>query len=154
MKKLGLVLFAFLAMSVCTMAQNENRERAPRMNREQMVKSMTENHAKRLNLNAEQTAKMQVLNDSLMSNMMSGFGQRQGGTSYRDMSQEERDAMRKERETKMNAAREKYNKGVKAILTEEQYKEFEKMQKETPQFGQRGQRGQGGNGNFGGGRNR
>ena len=116
--------------------------------------AQTENHAKRLNLNAEQTAKMQVLNDSLMSNMMGGFGQRQGGTSYRDMSQEERDAMRKERETKMNAAREKYNKGVKAILTEEQYKEFEKMQKETPLFGQRGQRGQGGNGNFGGGRNR
>ena len=158
MKKIGLMLFAFLAMSVCAMAQNEGRpargERGGmgRMNREQMVKNMTDNQVKRLKLNKEQAAKMQVLNDSLMSSMMGGFGQGQrNNTPRREMSSEDRAAQRKAMETRMTQAREKYNKGVKAILTAEQYKEFEKMQNERPQgFRQGGQRGQGGQGRPGG----
>ena len=71
-----------------------------------------------------------------MSSMMSGF------TPGADMGQIDFEAVR----AKMEKAREKYNKGVKALLTAEQYKEFEKMQEE-----QRQRMGQGGPGGFGGG---
>jgi hypothetical protein len=129
MKKIGF-LFAFLAMSVCAMAQMPNFDRG------EMLKNMTNNQAERLKLNKEQAAKLLVLNDSLMSSMMSGF------TPGADMGQIDFEAVR----AKMEKAREKYNKGVKALLTAEQYKEFEKMQEE-----QRQRMGQGGPGGFGGG---
>ena len=130
MRKIGLILFAFLAMSVCAMAQMPNFDRG------EMLKNMTNNQAERLKLNKEQAAKLLVLNDSLMSSMMSGF------TPGADMGQIDFEAVR----AKMEKAREKYNKGVKALLTAEQYKEFEKMQEE-----QRQRMGQGGPGGFGGG---
>jgi hypothetical protein len=129
MKKIGF-LFAFLAMSVCAMAQMPNFDRG------EMLKNMTNKQAERLKLNKEQAAKLLVLNDSLMSSMMSGF------TPGADMGQIDFEAVR----AKMEKAREKYNKGVKALLTAEQYKEFEKMQEE-----QRQRMGQGGPGGFGGG---
>ena len=129
MKKIGF-LFAFLAMSVCAMAQMPNFDRG------EMLKNKTNNQAERLKLNKEQAAKLLVLNDSLMSSMMSGF------TPGADMGQIDFEAVR----AKMEKAREKYNKGVKALLTAEQYKEFEKMQEE-----QRQRMGQGGPGGFGGG---
>ena len=129
MKKIGF-LFAFLAMSVCAMAQMPNFDRG------EMLKNMTNNQAERLKLNKEQAAKLLVLNDSLMSSMMSGF------TPGADMGQIDFEAVR----AQMEKAREKYNKGVKALLTAEQYKEFEKMQEE-----QRQRMGQGGPGGFGGG---
>ena len=129
MKKIGF-LFALLAMSVCAMAQMPNFDRG------EMLKNMTNNQAERLKLNKEQAAKLLVLNDSLMSSMMSGF------TPGADMGQIDFEAVR----AKMEKAREKYNKGVKALLTAEQYKEFEKMQEE-----QRQRMGQGGPGGFGGG---
>ena len=129
MKKIGF-LFAFLAMSVCAMAQMPNFDRG------EMLNNMTNNQAERLKLNKEQAAKLLVLNDSLMSSMMSGFtaGEARGQIDF--------EAVR----AKMEKAREKYNKGVKALLTAEQYKEFEKMQEE-----QRQRMGQGGPGGFGGG---
>lgn len=123
MKKIGLILFASLAMSVGAMAQMPNFDRG------EMLKNMTKQQVERLKLNEEQAAKMLVLNDSLMSSMMSGF--RPGA----DMGQVDFEAMR----AKMEKAREKYTKGVKELLTEEQYKEFEKMQKERMQrFGGQG----------------
>ena len=61
MKKIGLILFASLAMSVGAMAQMPNFDRG------EMLKNMTDNQAERLKLNKEQAAKMLVLNDSLMS---------------------------------------------------------------------------------------
>ena len=130
MKKIGLILFASLAMSVGAMAQ------MPNFDRSEMLKNMTNNQTERLKLNKEQAAKMLVLNDSLMSPMMGGF------TPGADMGQMDFEAMR----AKMEKAREKYNKGVKALLTADQYKEFEKMQEE-----QRQRMGQGGPGGFGGG---
>ncbi|MBR2359917.1 MAG: hypothetical protein IKJ42_03710 [Bacteroidaceae bacterium] len=130
MKKIGLILFASLAMSVGAMAQ------MPNFDRSEMLKNMTNNQTERLKLNKEQAAKMLVLNDSLMSSMMGGF------TPGADMGQMDFEAMR----AKMEKAREKYNKGVKALLTADQYKEFEKMQEE-----QRQRMGQGGPGGFGGG---
>lgn len=123
MKKIGLILFASLAMSVCAMAQMPNFDRG------EMIKRMTSEQVERLKLNEQQAAKMQVLNDSLMSSMMSGF------TPGADMGQIDFEAMR----AKMEKARAKYTKGVKALLTDEQYKEFEKMQQERMQrFGGQG----------------
>lgn len=123
MRKIGLILFASLAMSVSAMAQMPNFDRG------EILKNMTKQQVERLKLNEEQAAKMLVLNDSLMSSMMSGF--RPGA----DMGQVDFEAMR----AKMEKARDKYTKGVKALLTEEQYKEFEKMQKEHMQrFGGQG----------------
>ena len=119
MKKIGLCLFAFLAMSVSAMAQNG----MPEFNKEQMLKMMTDRQTERLKLDKAQATKMLVLNDSLMSTMMSGF--KPGA----DMGQVDFEAMR----AKMEKAREKYNKGVKALLTADQYKEFEKMQEEQRQ---------------------
>lgn len=116
MKKKGLILFAALAMSVSAMAQNG----MPEFNKEQMLKMMTDRQTERLKLDKAQATKMLVLNDSLMSTMMSGF--KPGA----DMGQVDFEAMR----AKMEKAREKYNKGVKALLTADQYKEFEKMQEE------------------------
>ena len=122
-EKTWLILFLSLAMSVSAMAQMLNFYRG------EMLKNMTKQQVERLKLNEEQAAKMLVLNDSLMSSMMSGF--RPGA----DMGQVDFEAMR----AKMEKAREKYTKGVKALLTEEQYKEFEKMQKERMQrFGGQG----------------
>ena len=95
MKKIGLILFAFLAMSVCAMAQMPNFDRG------EMLKNMTKQQVERLKLNEEQTAKMLVLNDSLMSSMMSGF--RLGV----DMRQVDFEAMC----TKMEKAREKIQQG-------------------------------------------
>ena len=118
-----MILFASLAMSVSAMAQMPNFDRG------EILKNMTKQQVERLKLNEEQAAKMLVLNDSLMSSMMSGF--RPGA----DMGQVDFEAMR----AKMEKARDKYTKGVKALLTEEQYKEFEKMQKEHMQrFGGQG----------------
>lgn len=100
MKKIGLILFAFLAMSVCAMAQMPNFDRG------QMLKNMTDGQVERLKLNKEQAAKMLVLNDSLMSSMMSGF--RLGV----DMRQIDFEAMC----TKMEKAREKKQQGCEGSL--------------------------------------
>ena len=67
MKKFGLILFASLAMSVGAMAQMPNFDRG------EMVKNMTNGQVERLKLNKDQAAKMQALNDTLMSSMMGGF---------------------------------------------------------------------------------
>ena len=117
MKKFGLILFASLAMSVGAMAQMPNFDRG------EIVKNMTNGQVERLKLNKDQAAKMQALNDTLMSSMMGGF------TPGADPGQMDFEAMR----ANMEKAREKYNKGVKALLTADQYKEFEKMQAEQRQ---------------------
>jgi len=173
MKKIGLVLFAFMAMSVVALAQNNDRSRgmrrgnAPRMNKEQMVENMTKRQVERLKLTDEQAAKMKELNGTLVNGMM---GERRQSTDVskeketeknRVLTREEREERRKQREAQTEESRKNYMKSAKAILTPEQYAEFEKMQKEQQQRqgrrgqGNRGQGERGGNrGNFGGGQGR
>ena len=69
--------------------------------RGQFLKNMTKEQVECLKLNEEQTAKMLVLNDSLMSSMMSGF------RPSVDMRQVDFEAMC----TKMEKAREKIQQG-------------------------------------------
>lgn len=140
MKKLGLILFAFLAMSVCAMAQDEGRQRGqrqgrmPRFNKEQMVKNMTDRQVERLKLTDEQTAQMKVLNEALVTEMMSQRSQMDNPDEPRqELTREEREKMRAEREKKMTEMQNNYMTLVKAVLSEEQFAEFEKMQKERPQ---------------------
>lgn len=150
MKKIGLILFALMLMSVGAVAQQNaggRERRAPRMDKATMVKRMTDNQVKRLKLTKEQTEQMNVLNEAYVTEMMAQGPQRNDSIPRREMSREERDAQRKAREARMNEMRNNYVTLAKAILTPEQFKEFEKMQKERPQGrqgrqgGQRGQRG-------------
>ncbi len=175
MKKIGLILFAFLAMTFSAVAQDNGERRmrrgeAPRMNKEQMVENMTQRQVKRLKLTAEQTAQMKALNEALVTEMMADNSGRQARNesveTRRQMTREQRDAARKEREKRTTEMQNNYAKKVKAVLTPEQFAEFEKMQKERPQQrrpqgdnrqgGRRGGQGggqRGGQGGFGGGRN-
>lgn len=146
MKKIGLILFAFLAMSVCAMAQDEGRQRGqrqgrmPRFNKEQMVKNMTDRQVERLKLTDEQTAQMKVLNEALVTEMMSQRPQMgKPGEPRQELTREEREKMRAEREKKMTEMQNNYVTLVKAVLSEEQFAEFEKMQKERPQGFRQGQ---------------
>ena len=172
MKKIGLVLFAFLAMSVVALAQDDNRRgmrraNAPRMNKEQMVENMTKRQVERLKLTDEQAAKMKELNGTLVNGMMGERSQSADVSKGKDaeknrvLTREEREERRKQREAQTEEARKNYMKSAKAILTPEQYAEFEKMQKEQQQRqgrrgqGNRGQGERGGNrGDFGGGQGR
>ena len=157
MKKIGLILLSLVLMSVGAVAQNNNagrERRAPRMDKETMVKNMTDRHVKRLKLTEKQTEQMKVLNEALVTEMMSGTNQRngvqrndnQGGNAQpgRVLSREEREEARKAREKRMTEMQNNYVTLVKAVLTPEQFVEFEKMQKERPQ-------GRFGNGNRPGG---
>lgn len=174
MKKIGLFLFAFLAMSVVALAQNDERRamrrgNAPRMNKEQMVENMTKRQVERLKLTDKQAAQMKELNETLFAGMT---GERRQSTDVskeketeknRVLTREEREERRKQREAQTEEARKNYMKSAKEILTPEQFVEFEKMQKEQQQGrrgqgnrgGNRGQGGRGGNrGDFGGGQGR
>ena len=132
MKKIGLILFALMLMSVGAVAQQNaggRERRAPRMDKATMVKRMTDNQVKRLKLTKEQTEQMNVLNEAYVTEMMAQGPQRNDSIPRREMSREERDAQRKAREARMNEMRNNYVTLAKAILTPEQFKEFEKMQK-------------------------
>lgn len=158
MKKLGLILFAFMAMSVCALAQGqgEGRQRGQRPggmrapNKEQMVKMMTDRQIERLKLTEKQIEQMKVLNEALVTEMMSQRPQMGNPQERQEMTPEEREKMRKEREKKMTEMQNNYVTLVKAVLTEEQFIEFEKMQKERPQGFRQGNR-RGGPGGQGGG---
>lgn len=145
MKKLGLILFAFMAMCACVMAQEQGagRQRGqrangmPQFNKEQMVKMMTDRQVERLKLTDEQTAQMKVLNEALITEMMNQRPQMGNPQAFQEMTPEELEKMRKEREKKLTEMQNNYITLVKVVLTEEQFSEFEKMQKERPQgFGQ------------------
>ena len=133
MKKLGLILFAFLAMSVCALAQGqgEGRQRGqrsggmPGFNKEQMVKSMTDRQKDRLKLTDKQVEQMKVLNESLVTEMMKQRPQMVNPQERQQMTSEEREKQRKEREKKMTEMQNNYVTLVKAVLTEDQFKEFE-----------------------------
>lgn len=149
MKKFGLILFAFLAMSVCAVAQGEGRQRGERrmqrMNKEQMVERMTQRQVERLKLTDEQTAQMKVLNEALVTEMMSQRPERNDSVPRKELTREEREEMRKQHQAKMEEMQNNYVTLVQAVLTPEQFTEFEKMQKERPRGprpgGPRGPRG-------------
>lgn len=143
MRKIGLILVAFLLMSVGAVAQQNagNRERrAPRMDKATMVERMTERQVKRLKLTEKQVEQMKVLNEALVTEMMAGATPQRDSIPRREQTREQREAQRKAREARMEEMRNNYVTLVKAVLTPEQFVEFEKMQKERPQ-GMQGRQG-------------
>ena len=153
MKKLGLILFAFIAMGMYAMAQGQGfpgngQGRMPGMTKEMkemMVKNMTDRQVERLKLSEEQTAQMKVLNEALITQMMAQFTPPTDSVPRKELTREEMEKLRKEHEAKLNEMQNSYVTLTKVILSEEQFKEFEKMQKERPQgFGRPGQGGPGG----------
>lgn len=159
MKKIGLMMFALVAMLTGVSAQENGPRgdrRGPRMDRETMVTRMTERQAERLGLNEEQTAKMKELNADYfaqMEQMRGGAPVKNDSIAPKKLTREERKALREANEEKMKTLRTDYMAKVKEVLTEEQYAKFEKMEKERPQGRPGGRRGgpRGGNrGDFGG----
>ena len=135
MKKIGMIMFALLLMSVGAIAQNEQRRapQMPRMDKKAMVENMTKRQVERLKLTDEQTAQMKVLNEALVTEMMAGRPQMNDSVPRKELSREELEAQRKVREKRMEEMRNNYVTLTKASLTPEQFVEFEKMQKERPQ---------------------
>ena len=158
MKKIVMTLVALLTMT-SAIAQESNQENnrpniEMRGRRQMTPEMMTENMAKQLNLTDEQKAKMLDLNTQY-KDMFRGPGMRgpirqrpsdaSNGASEQkrregrpEMTEEQKAAMQQ-----MQEKRKEYNEKVKEILTEEQYKEYEKMNPHRGRgMGFRGQRGQ------------
>ncbi len=128
MKKLGfLVLFAILFATV-GMAQNRMSDFDPK----EMAKRQTDELTKALSLNKDQEKKVLDLNLKAAEKMSALRDEAMNGGG-------DRDAMRE----KMMNSREEQNKEMKKILTEAQYKKYEKYLEER-RGGMRGQGGTGG----------
>lgn len=123
MKKIGFLLFAILFGTVISMAQPGGQ----RMSAEERAKTQTAELKEKLGLDKAQEKKVYDLNIEAGKKMAAMREGMQGGG--------DRDAMRE----KMTKMREDQNKEMKKILTEAQYKKYEKYLEER-----RSQRGPGG----------
>jgi periplasmic protein CpxP/Spy len=124
MKKTGLVLLALLAFTVVTFAQNRG---SGNFDPKEMAKRQTEQLTEELDLNKDQQKKVLELNEKYSEKMSAMFQDMRSGGG-------DREAMRE----KMGKMREEQNKEMKKILTEDQYKKYEKYLEER-----RSRRGQG-----------
>lgn len=124
MKKIGLLLLFAFVLTTVSMAQNRGERN---FDPEEMAKRQTEELTKTLDLNKDQQKKVLSLNKE-MGEKMSAMREdmRDGGGDW--------GAMRE----KMTKIREEQNKEMKKILTEDQYKKYEKYLEER-----RARRGQG-----------
>ncbi|MFV0590228.1 MAG: hypothetical protein ACK5M7_02480 [Draconibacterium sp.] len=124
MKKLGLVLLSVIVFATVTMAQDRgSRSFDPK----EMAKRQTEELTKALGLNKDQQAKVLALNTKMGEKRSSMFQEMRNGGG-------DREAMRE----KMTKLRDEEKAEMKKILTEDQYKKYEKYLEE-----QRARRGQG-----------
>lgn len=115
MKKLGLLLLSVFVFTVVTTAQ----DRGPRnFDPKEMAKRQTEELTKVLDLNKDQQKKVLELNTKSGEKMSELREDMMGGG--------DREAMRE----KMMKIREDQNKEMKKILTEDQYKKYEKYLEE------------------------
>jgi len=124
MKKLGLLLLSVFVFATVTMAQNQG----PRnFDPKEMAKRQTEELTKTLDLNKDQAKKVLELNTKMGEKRSTMFQEMRNGGG-------DREAMRE----KMTKIQEEQNAEMKKILTEDQYKKYEKYLEER-----RAQRGQG-----------
>ncbi len=129
MKKVVFVLIALIAFSV--QAQREGSGNRSNMTPEEMATSRTKQMTKDLDLTEVQQSKVQAIN----SKNAETFGKLRGKRRS-DLSEDERSALR----SKMREIQTENQKEMKKILTDEQYKKWDKMQKERKNRG-RNQRG-------------
>lgn len=141
MKKLMMTLFALASMTVA-MAQNETGRQPRKMDATTLTTMLTE----RLGLSSEQQAKVAALNKKYES-VLAGPRMRGGRPPRRDNSEsgttenkrpELTDAQKAEMKQR-HEQRLAYEKELKAILTEDQYKTYQSMR---PQRGRHGLQGQ------------
>lgn len=152
MKKVVLTMIAAVAMSFSAMAQEQNDQQRRQFNPEEMAKNRTEEAVKKYGLNEKQATKLLDLNkrfsDKLRPMRRDMRPGRQGGNRGQRM--ERPDSVKREggqrpdmraRMEEMRKVQDEYNKELKTILTDEQFKAYEKDEQNRRQrFG--GQRGQ------------
>jgi Spy/CpxP family protein refolding chaperone len=151
MKKIGILLVAFLLVASISNAQERgggerpsktapqggSRGGRPQMNPEEMVKRQTQRLVEELKLNKDQEAKVTAINKKYTEKRPFDFAK------MRDASDDERAKMREEM-MKIQAER---NKEIRAVLTPDQAKIFDENQKKREEMRRNG----GGPGGFGGG---
>ena len=143
MKKMMLMLVALFSMTVA-MAQNANGRQPRKMDAATVTTMMTQ----RLGLNADQQKKVEALNKKYESVLRLGFGgprPGKGGTrpqmgqgSVQGKSAGQRPELTDEQKAEMKQRFEQraaYEKELKGILSEDQYKTYQQMR---PQHGMRG----------------
>lgn len=146
MKKIILSMVALLSMTAA-MAQSENGERkAPK---KMTPAEMTTRMAKDLNLTDAQKTKVQALNEEYkdcFGGPRMGGGRPpkndgQTGATEPNQQRKERPQLTDEQKAKMkehHAKRQEYDKKLKNILTDEQYKTYQKHHKKHGPHGRHG----------------
>ena len=153
MKKVVLTMIAAVAMSFSAMAQEQpQNDQRRQFNPEEMAKNRTEEAVKKYGLNEDQAAKLLDLNKRFADKLRPNRNIRQGRPGgNRERRMEMPDSTRKEmgqrtdmraRMEQMRKVQDEYNQELKGILTEEQFKAYEKDEQSRRQRfgGQRGQR--------------
>ncbi len=131
MKKISLLLVSLLMVAGMAMAQNQGRggNRTPR----ETAQEMTDRMVKEYSLDDDQKSKLLEVNDQYLKDAQKRYEAARGQAGNNNngerpqMTQEQREKMRKE----MTEAREAYNKKVKEIFTEDQFKAYQKKEQEA-----------------------
>ena len=149
MKKILITLV--VAMLTTTAFAQDNNQRRPRMNQEEMVKMQTEHMAQEYGLDQAQQAKLLELNTKFAGklHMRGPRGQRggRGVDAQSGATQQAQPAERPSREEmearmkEIQAQRENYNNELKGILTEEQFAKYQAAEKQRMERRGRGGRG-------------
>ena len=128
MKKMMLMLVALFAMTVI-MAQNANGRQPRKMDAATVTTMMTQ----QLGLDADQQKKVEALNKKYESVLRPGFGgprPQKGQDSVQDKNAGQRPEPTEEQKAEMKQRfeqREAYEKELKGILSEDQYKTYLQM---------------------------
>lgn len=112
MKKIGLLMAVLFMAGGLAMAQGPNRNMDPK----KRAAEMTERMVKDYSLTDAQKEKVETLNLDMTEKMSK-------------LSDDDRETRR----TKMQTIREDYNKKLKEVLTDEQYKKYQKDEEERRQ---------------------
>ena len=144
MKKIVMTMVALLTMTAAVAQNNENGER--REFKKPTPEEMTNRMADQLKLDDKQKSKVLDLNKEYEGvlggpGMGRGFGRGQGGPGgpggfqggqqgqRPQLTEEQRAEMRKQMEQRMEQ-RQEYEKKLKDILTDDQYKTYQKQQQQ------------------------
>lgn len=123
MKKVLLVMMALLTMTTA-MAQPSDRKAPKKMTHQEMTTQMTS----KLKLNDAQKAKVAALNKEYQDILMPPKPPKNADGSRPEPPKNGDKAMPKKPDSKHMAKRQEYEKKLKQILTDEQYKNYLKMQ--------------------------
>ena len=123
MKKMFLVMMALLTMTTA-MAQPSDRKAPKKMTHQEMTTQMTS----KLKLNDAQKAKVAALNKEYQDILMPPEPPKMADGSRPEPPKNGDKAMPKKPHSKHMAKRQEYEKKLKQILTDEQYKNYQKMQ--------------------------